>query len=194
MKKIFAAVILIFLSSGVCPAQIKSFEDAQKEISLFDEPAAFSLAYDETKYLTAAEARLEILEEKNGLRKQFQKFEWQLSSFFAIKGIDKKPVRNTLCITTQSKQFAFSRENNLTVFLSEEDVNLGEPNRLSEIKRGKATEKMCWEVDKEIFRDFADQEKIEFQIGSLKLTVPASKIRIFKDFKKLLTVSDHDSK
>ncbi len=191
MHKFFGTILLVLLTCGTCFSQIKSIEDAQNEIKTFNDLNAFSVLYDETKYLTKAEISFEILEEKDNLRKQFSKFEWQMTSLFAIKGIEAKPVRNILCINSQSKTFVFSRENSLTILFSDGDVNFGEPNRLSEIKKGKANEKLCWEVDQEIFRDFADSEKIEFQIGIIKGQISPDKMQILKDYAKLFTVKDN---
>ena len=188
MNKFFFAISLILLASFVCFSQIKSFEDAQNEVKNFSDLNAFSFSYDESKYLTKAEISVEVLDEKDDLRKKFSKFEWQLTSLFAIKGIDAKPVRNVLCVNSQSKIFAFSRENELTILFSDGDVMLGEPNRASEVKKGKANEKLCWEVDQEIFRDFAKSEKIEFQIGLVKGQIRADKMQIFKDYAKLLEI------
>lgn len=188
MNKTFAAILLILLSTFVCFSQTKSFEDAQNEIKNFTDLAAFSFSYDESKYMTVAEINVEVLGEKDDLRKRFSKFEWQMSSFFAIKGIDRKPVRNVLCINSQSKAFVFSRENSLTILFSDGDVLLGEPNRSSEVKRGKGIEKLCWEVDSEIFGDFAKSDKIEFQLGEVKGQIRADKMQIFKDYAKLLEV------
>jgi hypothetical protein len=179
------------LASFVCFSQIKSLEDAQNEAKNFNDFAAFSVSYDESKYLTKAEISIEVLGEKDDLRKRFSKFEWQFTSLFAIKGIDAKPVRNVLCINSQSKIFAFSRENTLTILFSDGDVDFGEPNRLSEIKKGKANETLCWEVEQEIFRDFAKSDKIEFQIGTIKGQIRADKMQIFKDYAKLLEVKDN---
>ncbi len=188
MNKIFAAILLILLASFVCFSQTKSFEEAQNEIKNFTDFAAFSFSYDESKYLTIAEIKTEVLAEKDDLRKRFSKFEWQMSSFFAVRGIDRKPVRNVLCINSQSKAFTFSRENSLTILFSDGDVMLGEPNRSSEVKRGKASERLCWEVDNEIFGDFAKSDKIEFQLGEIKGQIRADKMQIFKDYAKLLEV------
>lgn len=190
MNKNFLTILLILLASCVCFSQIKSIEDAQNEVKNFNNLAAFSVSYDETKYWTVAEIKTEVLDEKDSLRKQFSKFEWQLSSFFAIKGIDAKSVRNTLCINSQSKTFAFSRDNSLMILFADGEANLGEPNRLSEIKKGKANEKMCWEVDNMIFPDFAKSEKIEFQIGSVKGQIASDKMQIFKDYAKLIKVEN----
>lgn len=191
MHKFFGTILLILLTYNICFSQIKSIEDAQNEIKTFSDLNAFSVLYDETKYLTKAEISFEGLEEKDNLRKQFSKFEWQMTSLFAIKGIDAKPVRSILCVNSQSKTFVFSRENSLTIWFSDGDVNFGEPNRLSEIKKGKANEKLCWEVDQEIFRDFADSEKIEFQIGIIKGQISPDKMQILKDYAKLFTVKDN---
>ncbi len=188
MNKIFAAILLILLLSIAGFSQTKSFEDAQDEIKNFTDFAAFSFSYDESKYMTIAEIKTEVLAEKDDLRKRFSKFEWQMSSFFAIKGIDRKPVRNVLCVNSQSKAFVFSRENSLTILFSDGDVMLGEPNRSSEVRRGKANEKLCWEVDSEIFGDFAESDKIEFQLGEIKGQIRADKMQIFKDYAKLLKV------
>lgn len=195
IKKLFALTGMILFASCVCFSQSKTFEEAQNEIKNFSDITAFSFSYDETRYLTKAEINLEVLDEKDPLRNRFSRFDWQLSSFFAIKGIDTKPVRNTLCVNSQSKAFAFARENELTILFSDGDVMLGEPNRLSEVKKGKARETLCWEVDKEIFRDFAKSDKIEFQLGTVKGQIRADKIQVFKDFAELLEVKrDKDSK
>lgn len=186
MHKTFVTISLVLLASCVCFSQIKSLEDAQNEAKSFNDFAAFSVSYDETKYWTIAEIKTEVLDEKDSLRKQFSKFEWTLSTFFAIKGIDAKPVRNTLCVNSQSKTFAFSRENFLTLFLHDGEANLGEPNRLSEIKKGKANEKLCWEVDNTIFPDLAENEKIEFQIGTIKSQISSDKMQVFKDYANLI--------
>ncbi len=188
MNKIYGTILLILIASAFCFSQVKSFEDAQNEITNFNDFNAFALFYDETTYLTKAEISIEILDKKDNLKKQFTKFEWQLTAFFAIRGIDRKPVRNVLCVNSQSKSFAFSRENALIILFSDGDVMLGEPNRSSEVRRGKANEKLCWDVDNEIFGDFANSDKIEFQIGTIRGQINADKMQIFKDYAKLLKV------
>lgn len=188
MKIAFITFWFVFLITSVCCAQTKSFEDAQNEVRSFTDSGVFSLYYDQSTYLTVAEIKLDILREKDPLRKQFSKFEWQLTSFFAIKGIDTKPVRNVLCLNSQSKTFQFSRENRLSISFTGDDVEFGEPNRSSELKRGKAKEELCWEVNKEIFTDFAGSGNIKFAIGKFESNVPDDKLNILKDYERLLTV------
>jgi hypothetical protein len=194
MGKSIFTILLFFVSSLTCFSQTKSFEDAQNEIKNFTDASAFSLIYDEARYLTVAEIRFEVLTEKDALRKQFSKFEFQLTSSFSAKGIDLKPYNNSLCFNTQSKTIQFSRENVLTMSFSNGDVNLGEPNRATEIKRGKANEKLCWNVSKEIIEDFSSSASIEYEIGTFKSKIPEDKLNIFKDYEQLLTVEKSEKK
>lgn len=187
-NRIFAALGLTLLAACFSLAQTKSLTDAEAEIKTFDDPGAFTLFYDESRYVTVAEINVEILDEKDDLRKKLKKFDWQMRSLFALKGIDAKPVQNLLCISSQSKTFLFARENELTISFPDEDVNFGMPNRLSEVKGGKAKENLCWEISAEIVRDLGRSDKIEFQVGPLKTRMRADKIQVFKDYAKLLKI------
>lgn len=160
----------------------------------FTDASAFSLIYDEARYLTVAEIRFEILTENDALRKQFSKFEFQLASSFSAKGIDLKPYNNSLCFSTQSKTIQFARANVLTISFSNGDVDFGEPNRTTEIKRGKANEKLCWNVSKEIIEDFSNSVNIDFELGKFKSKIPEDKLNIFKDYHQLLAVEKSEQK
>jgi hypothetical protein len=188
MGKSVITILLFFVSSLSCFSQTKSFEDAQNEIKNFNGASAFSLIYDETRYLTVAEIRFEVLTEKDALRKQFSTFEILLTSSFSAKGIDAKPYSVSLCFITQSKTIQFSRDNGLTVSFSNGDVDFGEPNRTTEMKRGKVNEKLCWNVSKEISEDFSKSASIDFEIGKFNGKIPEDKLNIFKHYGQLLAV------
>jgi hypothetical protein len=189
-NKALSAVVLVLLAAVFSQAQSKSYADAAAEIRTFDDFTAFALSYDEARYVTIAEMKVEILGEKDDLRKTLKTFEWQMRSLFALKGIDAKPVQTLLCINSQSKTFLFSRENELTIFFHNEDVGFGVPNRSSELKGKKAGETLCWEINREIVEDLAKADKIEFQVGSIRTRIRADKLQVFKDYGKLLKVAE----
>ena len=138
--------------------------------------------------------RRDLLSKGDPLANQFSKFEFRLTALFAVKGIDSKPVRNTICVFSESKKPQFARESELSIFFDELAVDFGEPNRNSEIKRGKALESLCWDVDKEIFVDFADSRKIEMSVGNFTIKIPLEQLSMFKEFEYLLTVQQPDKK
>lgn len=188
MNNFFTAILLIFIFSVFAFSQTKSIADAEIEIKSFQNFANFSVAYDDPKDLTTARVLLDVRANDVNLQKPFKKFEWEITSIFAGNAIDEKPVRNVLCINTQSKKPNFASNNTLTVLLGKEEINFGEPNRLSEIKGGKVLENLCWDINKEIIEDFGKTESIGFQVGSIKSSIPANLLKFLKDYAKLLKI------
>ncbi len=186
MNKFISAISLILLLSIFTFSQTKSIADAESEIKTFQNFANFSVVYDDPKDLTTAKVLLDINQNDEILQKSFKKFDWEFSSVFSGNSIDDKPVRNILCIYTQSKRLVFASNNTLTILLGNEEINFGDPNRLSEVKSGKVKEKLCWDVDKEIVEDFGKADSLSFQIGATKISIPANMLQIFKDYAKLL--------
>lgn len=186
MNKFFTAVLLTLFFSVFSFSQTKSIADAQTEIKTFQNLANFSVFYDDPKDLTTAKVLLDIRETDENLQKSFKKFEWEITSIYSGNAIDEKPVRNVLCINTQSKRPNFASNNTLTILLGKEDVNFGEPNRSSEVKGGKVKENLCWDVNKEIIEDFGKARNISFQVGSIKSSIPANMLQFFRDYAKLL--------
>ncbi len=130
---------------------------------------------------------VDALADNEMLKKTAKKFEWTLESWFAIKGIDAKPVRVVLCADTQAKKFLFQRNSELTLTFDGEDVLLGEAQRTSEYKGGKAKENVCWEVDKVITDDFAKASKAAFAIGGIQGIFSAASLGKFRVYGKLVT-------
>lgn len=188
MNKFFVLIPIILLFTIQLFSQTKSVTDAETQITSFINSGNFSAVYDQSKYVTKAEVSFDILEPKTPLEKQFKAFEFQITSLFADNGIDQKPVRNTLCINTQSKKFNFASDRNLTILLDGEIINLGEADRSTEVKGRKIKENLCWEIDKEIIKDFGTASKFDFQISNIKESLPNEKLQFFKDFSKLVQV------
>ena len=190
MSKILnSCVIILFFAVCVC-AQTKSIADAENQIKNFSNPANFSVVYDSSRYVTQAELNFDLLEEKDPLAKQFKKFGWRISTLFAVEGIDRKPVRNTLCLITQSKKFQFASSRDLTLRLDSETINLGEADRSTELRGSKASENLCWEIDPQLIRDFAAAEKIEFVAGKVGKPLNSLQLQNLKDYSALVKIDD----
>jgi hypothetical protein len=169
-------------------SQTKSLNAAETEIKTFANFSNYSAVYDEAKYVTRVEVSFDILEPKTALQKQFNKFEFKITSLFATDGIDQKPVRNSLCINTQSKKFFFSSNRNLTILLDGENVTLGEADRSTEVKGRKIKENLCWEIDMNLIKDFGKASTINFQIGTINNNINSPNLQFFKDYTKLLQI------
>ena len=190
-NKFLLSSLLILIFSFCIFAQTKSIADTENQIKNFNSPANFSVAYDISKYVTKAELSFDLLTEKDPLEKQFKSFSWQIFSLFAIEGIDTKPVRNTLCIITQSKKgFKFASDRNLNILLDSEEINLGEADRSTELKGRKATETLCWEIDSQLIKDFASANKLELQVGNFKRILNASQLQSLKDYSELIEIKE----
>jgi hypothetical protein len=190
MNKFYMVISLVLFLSVFVFSQTKSIADAGSEIKTFQNFANFSVVYEDSKDLTTVKFFLDIRETDENLQKSFKKFEWEITSIYSGNAIDEKPVRNVLCINTQSKRPNFASNNTLTILLGKEDVNFGEPNRSSEVKGGKVKENLCWDVNKEIIEDFGKAENISFQVGSIKSSIPANMLQFFRDYAKLLKLNN----
>jgi hypothetical protein len=188
MNRFFAGIWLTMVFSICAFSQTKPLSDVETEIKTFANSGNFSAVYDSAKYVTRVEVGFDILEPKDALQKQFKKFQFKLTSLFAVQGIEERSVRNTLCVNTQSKRFYFSNDRNLTVRLDGETINLGEADRSTEVKGRKVKENMCWEIDAEIIRDFGKASTFEYRIGATIGNINAAKLQFFKDYAKLLKV------
>jgi hypothetical protein len=188
---LFALSIIAFaFFAAPAFAQTKALDTAQTQLATFANASEFSLAYDETRYVTIATVTADSISDNESFKKQLKKFEWTLSSYFAVKGIDTRPVRVVLCADTQAKKFLFQRDSDLTVTFDGEDVLLGEAQRTSEFKSGKTKENLCWEVDKVITEDFAKATKASFAIAGFRGTFSAASLAKFRDYGSLVTVEN----
>lgn len=188
MNRLLAGIPLILLLSICVFSQPKSLSEAETEIKTFANFGNFSAVYDAAKYVTRVEVGFDILEPNDALQKQFKKFEFRLTSLFAVRGIEDRSARNTLCLNTQSKRFYFSSERNLTILLDGDTINLGEADRSTEVKGRKVKENMCWEIDQEIIRDFGKAATFEYRIGTIRGNLNAAKLQFLKDYAKLLRI------
>jgi hypothetical protein len=188
MARIFGALALILTALSIAAySQNKSIESALEEAA---GTPGISVAYDETRYLTKVGVNVDAMADNESFKKQMKRFEWTLESWFAIKGIDSKPVRVVLCADTQAKRFLFQRNSELTLTFDGEDVLLGEGQRTSEYKGGKAKENVCWEVDKVITDDFAKAVKASFSVGGLRGSFSSGSLAKFRGYGSLVTVGD----
>ncbi len=190
MNRFLLTISLIFIFAAGVFSQVKTLEDARNEIKTFTNSESYSVLYDSARYVTKAEVRFDIFEPKTPLEKQFKKFEFAISTLFATDGIEDRSVRSTLCINTQSKQFYFASERNLTLLLDGETINLGEADRSTEVKGRKVFENLCWEIDAELIKDFGKASGFEFKLANVKETLDSAKLQFFKDYAKLLNVSE----
>lgn len=186
MNKFFAAISLSLIFSVFAFSQTKSIADAESEIKNFQNFANFSVIYEDRKDLTTAKVLLDIRQNDETLQKPFKKFDLEITSIYSGNAIDTKSVRNILRINTQSKKPNFASNNVLIFILGSEEINFGDPNRLSEVKGGKVKENLCWDLNKEIIEDFGKAENISFQVGSIKSVIPANLLQLLKDYAKLL--------
>mgnify|MGYP006908207815 CR=1 FL=1 len=182
--RVLAVLIVHLLFSGITLSQTKSFETAQSEAS-----AGISVVYDEQQYLTKASVTIDSIADNETLKKSLKKFEWSLESWFAVKGIDTKPVRVFLCASTQSKRFVLQSDSNLTLKFDSDDVLLGEGQRTSEFK-GKARENVCWEVDKVIVDDFAGATSVSFSVAGITGAFSSESLSKFRAYHRLITVEE----
>lgn len=121
MKSIAALFFPLIAALGIS-AQIKSVEIAKGEIGGFKNSSSYTVVYDDSSYLTTAEMKFDPIDDTDPLRKIFSRSELTAAVQFAIKGIDKKPVRSSICLQTQAKTFKFSRDNDLTIKLASGEV------------------------------------------------------------------------
>ncbi len=184
-----ACFVLVGLVIGAS-AQSKTLEQAQTQLAAFQSSAEFSLRYEETRYVTIASVKVDSIADNQDLKKQFKKLEWQLESYFAIKGIDETPVRVVLCLATQSKRFAFTSDRELTLNFDGEDIMLGEAQRTSEVKGGKARENLCWEVDSVITEHFEKATNASFAVGTVRGKFSPATLKGFKDYGALVIVAN----
>jgi len=182
---VFAVVFNVFAYS-----QGKSLVDAESEIKTFKNFESFSVTYNDRKDLTTATVTINIRNDDKALKKPFKKFVWEIASIYSGIAIDDRPVRNVLCIKTQSKGFRFARSNSLVVRLPDEKVDFGVPNRFTEAKGRRVKEHLCWDITKEIIGDLAKAGSINFQVGSVSSSIPRSKLQLFKDYAKLLDLGE----
>lgn len=192
MNKIFASFSLVLLLNIFGFSQTKSLDDAETQIKTFTNSEKFSAVYDANKYVTKVEVLFDILKPKTPLEKQFKKFEFQLTSLFADKGIDAKPVRTTLCINTQSKKFYFLSDRNLTVSIDGETILMGEADRSTDVKGRKVTENLCWEIGKELVKELGNAASLGYEIGTIKGNFNADNIQFFKNYAMLVKVEENN--
>jgi hypothetical protein len=186
MARIFGALAVILTALSITAySQTKSIETALEEAA---GTPGILVAYDETRYLTKVSLNVDAIADNESFKKQIKRFEWTLESWFAIKGIDAKPVRVVLCADTQAKRFLFQRNSELTLTFNGEDVLLGEGQRTSEYKGGKAKENVCWEVDKVITDDFAKASKASFSAGGLRGNFSDASLSRFLAYSRILSV------
>lgn len=189
MNKCLILISLVLLFSATVFTQSKSLTKAQEEIKTFTNPNNFSVIYDQTRYVTKAEVKFDILKAKTPLAKQFKEFKFKVTSLFATDGIDQKPVRTTLCINTRSKKFYFSSRRSLTLTIDSKTINLGEGNRSTKIKGRKIRENLCWEIDKELVQDLGKASSINYQIGAIKGNLNSTKLQFFRNYTRLISIS-----
>lgn len=180
-------VLALTALSSHASAQTKSLESAQAEAA---GTPGVSIAYEENRYLTVARITADSLPANKLLNKQFKRFEWTLETWFAIKGIDAKPARVVLCLATRSKRFAFTSDRDLTLTFDGEDVLLGEAQRSTEVKGGKARENLCWEVDEVITKDFAGATSAGFSIASVRGIFSPDDLSRLRSYGRLVTSKD----
>lgn len=179
----------ILLTAVLCvsiSAQTKTLEKAQEEVASVP---AISVAYDETRYLTIVRLTIDSREDNEALKKSTKKFEWTLESWFSVKGIDNKPERVVLCLSTQSKRFLFQRNSELTLTFDGEEILLGEGQRTSEFK-GRARENVCWEVDKVIIEELAGASRSGFSAGAVMGTFSDGSLAKFRKYAELHAVGN----
>lgn len=188
---IISAMILLFC---LCVfSQTKSVADAQNEIKTFANSGQFSIAYDSAKYATVAEVKFDIVEPKTPLKKHFKEFGFKITSLFSNNGIEAKPSRSTLCISTRSKKFYFSSNRNLSLTINNDTISLGEADRSTKVKGGKVRENLCWEIDKDIVNDLGKSSTIKYEVGPVTGSLDSTKLQFFKDYAKLLRVEKTNS-
>ena len=178
---IFAVICLV---SGIARAQTKSFEDARIEITKFKNPELFSVAYE--RDLTTVKLSFDLREDNKSLRKPFKEFVFELSSVYSGPSIDHKPIRSLVCIRTRSKKFYFSSNRDLTFFADSKILRFFEGERSTELRKRKARENLCWEMDKEALGIVSKSGVISFQVGSQKVSIPAGKSILFGNYAQLL--------
>lgn len=190
MAKAFFIGLFVFLACGTHSAQTKPLSEAVRQMSTFANAGSFSVEYDEARYLTVAGLVVDMLvkKKKDPIAKRLKKFEWELMSYFAVKGIEKKPARVVLCVNSRSKRWTFLRNNHMTLVFDGESILLGEPHRSTEYRKGKANERLCWEVDEQIVEEFSAANRVAFSIGTFSGSVPEGKMQLFRDYGKLLSV------
>jgi len=183
----FAFLLAVCISSF---AQTKSVEEVQAEINSFQNPTAFSIIYNDPKDITTLSLKFDLRGNDKILIKKFKELSFEMSSIYSGIGIDNKPVRNLLCITSRAKRFHFASNNELLIGIEEETITFTSPDRSTEVKGRKVKEKLCWDIDGELIQDFGKLNRIPLSIGEVKLSISTPKIKSIINFGKLNTVSE----
>ena len=166
-------------------SQTKSIEEVQSEINTFQDSAAFSVSYNDPKDITTLSLKFDLRGNDKALIKKFKELSFEMSAIYSGIGIDNKPFRNLLCITSRAKRFHFASNNDLLVGIDGETITFSSPDRSTEVKGRKVTEKLCWDIDRELIQDLGNSKTLALKIGSQTLTLSSAQPDTLQSFSKL---------
>ncbi len=183
-KKIGLVLVMVCGFSEILCSQTKSLEQVRSAINDTSNPELFSAVYE--KDLTTIKLSFDLREDNIGLQKPFKEFVFELTSIYAGPSVDGKPVRSRMCINTRAKQFYFSANRELTLFVDSSPLKFASGERTTELQKGKTSENLCWEMDKETMEELIKSEVVVLQVGPEKVSIPTGKSKLFVDYANLV--------
>ncbi len=182
--KIVSISLIITCLAAVSTSQSKSLEEIRSEINGLPGAGSFSVTYE--RDITTVRLFYDVREDNQSLDESFKQFEIELCAIYSGPGIDEKPYRTRLCITTVAKRFHFASNRDLLVSVNGESIDFGTGERATRLKGRKTTEILCWDIDKELMKEFGNSNNAGFLIGGWKVSIPPLKSALIKDYWKLL--------
>ncbi|NNF00401.1 MAG: hypothetical protein HKN25_15375 [Pyrinomonadaceae bacterium] len=184
-SNLLISIVTICLVCVSMFSQTRSVEEVQADIDSTPNPTAFSVSYDDPKDITILLLKFDLRGTDKSLKKRFKELFLEMSSVYSGIGIDYKPVRNLLCISSRAKRFHFASNNDLTIGIDGETVRFVSPDRSTEVKGRKVREKLCWDIDRELIKDAGSSSSLSLAIGSQKLSMYAKELALLLRFSKL---------
>lgn len=189
-KNLLFSLAILLLAGATSFSQTKSIAEVQTEIDSFNDPAAFSVIYNDPKDITTLSLKADVRENDKNLEKKFKEFYFEMISIYSGIGVDKKPFRNLLCINSRANRFYFASDNDLVIGIENETIKFVSPDRTTEAKGRKIREKLCWDIDVELIRDLGRSSSLFLTVGSQKLSISNEKLGLLNSFSKLISIEE----
>ncbi|MEZ5345543.1 MAG: hypothetical protein R2681_08315 [Pyrinomonadaceae bacterium] len=191
-KNLLITVAFTLLLAAAGYSQTRSVSELESAITGFESAGLFSAGYDDSKDATTIHLSFDVRSDDPKLQKEFKEFIIDLTSIYTGIGIDSKPYRTLLCANSRGKKFHFASNRQLRVSLDGQEFTLAEGQRTTEVRGGKVTENLCWDVDQELIRDFGSAGKMTLTIGTIPIILREEKIRAFRDYSSLLIYDESE--
>ncbi len=177
-------VLLFLLVVPICP-QVKSVEEAQRQISEFSDTKYFFVKYDRFKDITDVFVRLDLTPKKGDIFQNIT-FNLLISSRFLGNGIADHAREQVLCVTSTSRDWKFLKDRELNLLVDSTRMPLGERTHDGNVETYFVSEVLCWPIT-ELQRDsILNAQQVEFQLGTLESSIGKEKLSLFAKYKKLL--------